>query len=203
MPRSGKDYPVNRGNDWVNRLSPRRGVELVRARTPSSSVLARTLSSSILVGAATGMRSQLGVAAVVLRANPDCLPPFLRTRAASRGAVGGAAAEILADKSPRIGDRMRPGPLSARFVLGGLAGGLLAYAERRPVAPAAVVASAAAGLGAKVGHDLRARAARTVPDSVVAVAEDLVAISLAAAGTHQERGADPRSRPIGGGSMAG
>jgi uncharacterized membrane protein len=174
----------------------------VLARTPSSSGLARTLSPSILVGAATGMRSQLGVAAVVLRADPDRLPPFLRTRAASRAATGAAAAEILADKSPRVGDRMRPGPLTARFVLGGLAGGLLAHTERRPVVPAAVVASAAAGLGAKVGHDLRARAARTVPDPVVAVAEDLVAISLAAAGTRPERSADRRSRPISGGSMA-
>jgi uncharacterized membrane protein len=186
----------------VNRGSPRRWVDPVLARTPSSSALARTLSSSVLVGAATGMRSQLGVAAVVLRADPDRLPPFLRTRAASRAATGAAAAEILADKSPRVGDRMRPGPLTARFVLGGLAGGLLAHTERRPVVPAAVVASAAAGLGAKVGHDLRARAARTVPDPVVAVGEDLVAISLAAAGTRPERSADPRSRPIGGGSMA-
>ncbi|HEX3565286.1 MAG TPA: hypothetical protein VHU17_07935, partial [Acidimicrobiales bacterium] len=73
-------------------------------------------------------------------------------------------------------------PLTARLVLGGLAAGLLAHAERGPVVPAAALGSAAALLAAKLGHDLRARAARKVPDPVVAVAEDGVAIALALAG---------------------
>jgi hypothetical protein len=158
-------------------------------RTPPSlqtldPMLVRTLSASVLVGAATGLRSQLGVAAVVLRADQDRLPAFLRTRAAARSVIAAAGGEILADKSARAIDRLRPVPLAMRFALGGVAGGLLAHAERRPVAPSVAIASAAAVLAAKVGHDLRARAARTVPDRVVAVAEDGVAIALAVAGTN-------------------
>jgi len=146
-------------------------------------VLFRTLSSSVLVGSASGLRSQMGLAAVVLRADKDGLPSSLRTSAAARLVAVAAGAELLADKSARIPDRLRPGPLVARLVLGGLAGGLLAHAEKGPVVPAAALGSAAALLAAKVGHDLRARAARGVPDRVVAAAEDGLAIALAVAGT--------------------
>ena len=143
----------------------------------------RTVCSSVLVGAATGLRSQMGVAAVVLRADKGGLPPFLRTTAAARAVVVVAAGELLVDKSPRAASRLRPGPLAARIVLGGLASGLLAASEKRSVVPAVALASAASVAAAKVGHDLRARAARSVPDRLVAVAEDGVALGLAAAGT--------------------
>ncbi|HEX4245844.1 MAG TPA: hypothetical protein VHY77_09770 [Acidimicrobiales bacterium] len=148
-----------------------------------------TLISSVLVGAASGLRSQMGVAAVVLRAEKDGLPPVLRTTAAARTVVAAAAGELVVDKSPRAVSRLRPGPLAARIVLGAIAGGLLAATKKGPVVPAAAVASAAAVLAAKVGHDLRARAARSVPDRAVAVVEDGVALGLAAAGT---RPASPR-----------
>ncbi|HEY6622793.1 MAG TPA: hypothetical protein VIX85_03090 [Acidimicrobiales bacterium] len=158
-----------------------------RQQPTPAPVLFRTISSSLLVGAATGMRSQLGVAAVVLRADRDGLPPFLRTTAAARSVTVAAVAEFVVDKLPIAGDRLRPPSLALRFALGGLAAALLAHAERRPVVPAAALAVAAAGLGAKAGHDLRALAARTVPDPVVAVVEDGVAITLAAAATRPSR----------------
>ncbi|MDQ1360525.1 MAG: hypothetical protein QOJ44_902 [Acidimicrobiaceae bacterium] len=154
-----------------------------RRRRAADPGLARTVARSALVGAASGMRSQLGMAAVVLRTDKNRLPAFLRTPAATRAVTVAAGAELLADKSPRVPDRLLPPSLAARFALGGLAGGLLAHAERRPAAPAAVVASVAAVLVAKVSHDLRAWAARTVPDRLVAVAEDGLAIALALAGT--------------------
>lgn len=169
-------------------------------RPPTSApVLFRTISSSVLVGAATGLRSQLGVAAVVLRADTDRFPPFLRTPAAARSVTVAAGAELVVDKTPLAGDRLRPPALAARLVLGGLAGALLALAERRPVAPASVVALASAGLAAKIGHDLRAVAARTVPDPVVAVAEDVVAIALAAVATRPSR---PVNAGVGRSAMA-
>ena len=145
--------------------------------------LVRTLSSSFLVGSASGLRSQMGLAAVVLRSDKDGLPSWLRTPAAARLVTAAAGAELVVDKTSWAHDRLRPGPLTARLVLGGLAAGLLAHAEKGPVVPAAVLGSAAALLAAKVGHDLRAGAARTLPDPVVAVAEDGLAVSLAALGT--------------------
>jgi uncharacterized membrane protein len=147
----------------------------------------RTLSSSVLVGLATGLRSQMGLAAVVLRMDKAGLPSWLRTTAATRSVTVAAGAELVADKLPGTPSRLRPAGLAGRLVLGGLAGGLLAHAEKGPVVPAAALGSAAALLAAKVGHDLRARAARTVPDPVVAVAEDGVAIALAVVGTRPDR----------------
>jgi hypothetical protein len=44
-----------------------------------------------------------------------------------------------------------------------------------------VVAAVTAAVAAKVGHDLRAACARRVPDRLVALAEDAVAVALAAA----------------------
>jgi uncharacterized membrane protein len=145
--------------------------------------LVRNLSSSFLVGSASGLRSQMGLAAVVLRSDKDGLPSWMRTSAAARLVTVAAGAELVADKTARVGDRLGPGPLTARLVLGGLAAGLLAHVRKGPVVPAAALGSAAALLAAKVGHDLRARAAQNLPDPVVAVAEDGVAVSLAALGT--------------------
>jgi uncharacterized membrane protein len=125
----------------------------------------------------------MGLAAVVLQSEKDGLPSWLRSSAAVRSVTVAAGAELVADKTARVGDRLRPGPLAARLVLGGLAAGLLAHAERGPVVPAAALGSAAALLAAKVGHDLRAWAAQKVPDPVVAVAEDGLAIALAVMGS--------------------
>ena len=120
---------------------------------------------------------------MVLRSDKDGLPSWLRTTAAARLVTVAAGAELVADKTDRVGDRLRPGPLAARAVLGGLAAGLLAHAEKGPVVTAATLGSAAALLAAKVGHDLRARTAKMLPDPVVAVAEDGLAIALAVMGT--------------------
>jgi uncharacterized membrane protein len=145
--------------------------------------LIRTLSSSFLVGSATGLRSQMGLAAVVIRTDKDGLPAWLRTSAAARSVTVAAGAELVADKLPGTPSRLSPAGLVGRLVFGGLAAGLLAYAQKGPVVPAAALGSAAALLAAKVGHDLRARAGQKVPDPVAAVAEDGVAIALAMAGT--------------------
>jgi uncharacterized membrane protein len=125
----------------------------------------------------------MGLAAVVLRTDKEGLPSCLRTSAAARSVTVAAGAELVVDKTPLAHDRLRPGPLVGRLVTGGLAGGLLAHAQKGPVLPAAALASVAALLAAKVGHDARARAAQKVPDRAVAVVEDGVAIALAAAGT--------------------
>jgi hypothetical protein len=55
--------------------------------------------------------------------------------------------------------------------------------EARNPVPAAVIASAAALAAAKIGHDSRRGLDRRFPDPVVALAEDGLAIGLAALGS--------------------
>lgn len=135
-----------------------------------------------LLGAATGLRSQMGMAAVLLAVDDDGrsgLPARLQSSAATRSAVTAAVGELIADKMPRVGSRLAPGALAARLVLAGLASAALAKVEDRDVAVDVAVAVVAAAVAAKVGHDLRASLARRLPDRSVAVAEDVVAIALA------------------------
>ena len=53
----------------------------------------------------------------------------------------------------------------------------------QPAPATAAIGRVAALAAAKVGHDARAALARRLPDPVVAVAEDAVAIGLAALGS--------------------
>jgi hypothetical protein len=62
-----------------------------------------------------------------------------------------------------------------------VAGAALARAAGRPVAPAIVVAVAAAVAFAKAGHDARAVLSERFPPFVVAEAEDAIAVLLAVA----------------------
>jgi uncharacterized membrane protein len=138
---------------------------------------------SALVGAATGLRSQMGLAAVLSRTDPSALPAFVRAPWVRRLALAGAGGELIADKLPSAPSRLEPPAFTARLVLGALAAGLLATAGHARWQPAVVIGAASAGVSAKVGHDLRARIADRLPDPAVAVVEDGVAVGLAIAAT--------------------
>jgi uncharacterized membrane protein len=136
-----------------------------------------------LLGAATGLRSQIGVAAVLVAAGEEGrqhLPERLQRASALRSALIALATEILTDKTRFAKDRMSPGSLAARLVLAGYAAHALASVEERPAGNDVVVAALSALAAAKVGHDLRALLARRMPDRLVALAEDAVAVALAA-----------------------
>ena len=136
--------------------------------------------SSVLLGAATGMRSQMGMAVVLVGVDRERLPAYFRRPAAVRSAVVALAGELVADKTERVIDRLRPGPLAARFGLAAAAAALLAHSRERPVLLPAAIAGASAVVAAKVAHDIRAAASRQVPDYMVAVGEDLVSLGCAA-----------------------
>jgi uncharacterized membrane protein len=139
------------------------------------------LLSSVFLGAASGLRSQLGVATVVARSDP-ALPPVFRNPWTKRLLVVAAAGELVADKLPSAPSRLSPPGIASRLALGALAAGLLAQTRDASWFPAAVVGASSAAVAAKVGHDARARLARRVPDPPVAVVEDALAVALAAAG---------------------
>jgi uncharacterized membrane protein len=140
------------------------------------------LLDSVFLGAASGLRSQLGLAAVVVRS--DCSPPSVVRRSWTRRLfAAGAALELVADKLPMTPSRLEARGLAPRLALGALAAGLSAHTRQAGWFPAAVIGASSAAVAAKVGHDARARLARHAPDPAVAVVEDVVALTLAAAGS--------------------
>jgi uncharacterized membrane protein len=145
---------------------------------PASAVFGRAAA----LGAATGLRSTVALAALIVRRDQG-LPAVLRHPAARPAAVLADAGELVMDKLPRTPSRLDPPALAGRLIFAGLAAVVLARSAGQPPVPAAAVAVAAALAAAKVGHDARAALGRRLPDPVVAVAEDAVAIGLAALGS--------------------
>jgi uncharacterized membrane protein len=141
----------------------------------------RAVVASVLLGAASGMRSQLGVATLVARSDAS-LPSIFRQPWTRRLVVVAAAAELVGDKLPAAPSRLAPAGIASRLAMGALAAGLFARTRKAPWPPAAAIGAASAAVAAKVGHDVRARLARSAPDPAVAVVEDAVALGLAAAG---------------------
>jgi len=137
-----------------------------------------SLVDAALVGAATGLRSTVGVGALVETGSRG-LPAFATTPPARIVAGVGVAGELVGDKLPRTPSRLEPPGLAARVALAAVAGAVLARAAERAMVPAALVASATAVVSARVGHDLRRAAATRVPPLVAALVEDVVAIGLA------------------------
>jgi uncharacterized membrane protein len=106
--------------------------------------------------------------------------PLMRPQARTAGRVA-VAAELVIDKLPSTPSRLGTRGLAARVMLAGVAAVVLARGNYRPVLPNVVAACTMAVVAARVGHDLRVMAATHLPPLAVAVAEDAVALGLAAA----------------------
>jgi uncharacterized membrane protein len=92
-----------------------------------------------------------------------------------------AVVELIADKLPQTPNRTKPGPLLARIIMGGLAGGCLSAAGGMSVLAGVAVGGLGGLVGAFVGYEVRRRLVTElgVKDRVIAVLEDLLAIGLA------------------------
>jgi uncharacterized membrane protein len=143
-------------------------------RRHSSQLLTRAAA----LGAATGLRSSVGLAALVARRDRRSVAVLSRPAARPIAAVG-FGIELVLDKLPTTPSRLEPPGLAGRTVFAALAAVALARSESASPVPAAVLASAVALVAAKVGHDVRAALASRLPDAAVAVAEDTVAIGVA------------------------
>jgi uncharacterized membrane protein len=132
------------------------------------------------VGAATGLRSTVGLAALI-DAGTAGLPALLTRPRARAAARLGVASELVLDKLPSTPSRLEPAGLAGRIVLAAMTGVVLARGANERVLEPVVIASAAAIAGAKLGHDARAAAAEIFPPFAVAIAEDGLAVGLAAA----------------------
>jgi uncharacterized membrane protein len=95
-----------------------------------------------------------------------------------------SAGELVADKLPRMGSRLAPGPLTARVVAAGIGASWLV--RSRSHAPLVVAGATGALAGALLGHRARTRipAATGTPDLPWAVLEDTTAATLTAVALH-------------------
>jgi uncharacterized membrane protein len=150
-------------------------------------VTPRLLLRSGLLGVVAGLRSQFPAAALAARGLEPASRSLalLSTPGGRRAAYLAAAGEILVDKLPITPDRVELRGLIARVASGAVAGAVLASATGvRGSRTALPVLAGAAGayLGSWGGFAARRALVGTteLPDAVVAVAEDVVAVGLAA-----------------------
>jgi len=88
-----------------------------------------------------------------------------------------AIGELIADKLPFIPARTQAGPLAVRIIFGALCGAALCISAAVASAMAGAFLGAVGGVaGAFAGHNYRRRLAPIVPDGVLALCEDLVAV---------------------------
>jgi uncharacterized membrane protein len=152
---------------------------LVLSREPQlrrlSLVPVGLLRRAAALGAATGLRSTVGLGVLAWHRSAGPSTPFVRTAVAAV-----LCTELAFDKLSTTPSRLDPKPLGGRVLFAGVGGAALARLQRTSAIPAAAVAAAAALTAARAGHGARVACARRMPDPVAAVVEDATAIWLAA-----------------------
>ena len=134
---------------------------------------ASTLSEIVMLGTLSGMRSMGGAAVLGLR----------RGGATQQATTAMAVAEMLADKTPFVGNRIDPLPLAGRAVMGALVGAVIAREDQASVFAGAMIGAATAVIAAHAAYRLRTR----IPLSNIAggLLEDAAVLGLSAVFGHR------------------
>jgi uncharacterized membrane protein len=130
----------------------------------------RLAAQALGIGAIAGLRS-MTAPAIITRA--------IRRKTAANIFAVLAAGELIADKLPKIPSRIKPGPLTARIISGALSAAALYSANNRPARYGALLGGAGALAGSFGGFGARRLIVQSlhVPDPVIAVAEDVLAVA--------------------------
>jgi uncharacterized membrane protein len=144
----------------------------------------QVLFLAFLIGVIAGLRSLTAPAVVTWAAHLSWLNlqntplSFMGSTVAVVIFTALAIVELVVDKLPSTPSRTKPPGLIARIVLGGLSGACLGVAGAQSIAIGAVLGVAGGLAGMFAGSQLRARLvpALKVPDLVIALVEDAVAI---------------------------
>lgn len=138
-----------------------------------------------MLGFATGLRSMIPMAVLCWFAyngqlSADWAPWISRLSLAIVFTVL-ALGELMADKLPRVPDRISPAPLIWRLLLAGFAGAIVATSMQGPGLEGVLLAVLGALIGAFGGYMLRRDLVQKLDckDWHVGLAEDLVAILAA------------------------
>jgi len=127
-----------------------------------------TLGRTLALGAITGMRTTAGAATLAYEHGGLVSRVF--------GLL--AAGEMIADKMPFIGDRIDPGPLAGRALMGAAVGAAVAYEERDDLLVGGLVGAATAVAVAHLAFHARKRLAQSSP--IGGAIEDAIVLGLAA-----------------------
>jgi uncharacterized membrane protein len=143
-----------------------------------------TLLLAFALGIVAGLRSMTAPAAIAWSAHFGWLHlagtplAFLDSAPARYLLLALMLAELVADKLPFTPSRTRPGPFTGRILTGGLAGAALAAGLGQSLPLGAVAGALGAVAGTLGGYRARTELVRAleVPDYVVALTEDVVAV---------------------------
>ncbi|HET7326562.1 MAG TPA: hypothetical protein VFJ14_04670 [Nocardioidaceae bacterium] len=183
------------GADWASDIAPHLAYGIAthaairhldkernRGETPPTRPSAGLLLRSTALGVATGSRSSLGLAGVVI-STPST--PLRRWRAVGRTGTSVATlmlgGELAADKHPAVPDRLEKPALPMRLVSGSGGGAALAAREHATIGLPMAAGALGAAAGSYGGAAWREIAASRMPDWQAALIEDGVALALAAA----------------------
>jgi uncharacterized membrane protein len=142
------------------------------------------LALAFAIGVINGLRSMTPPAVVSWAAHWKWLDlqhsqlAFLGSTAAVYILTAGAIVELIVDKLPKTPRRTEPLGLIARFALGGLSGAALCAAANQSVVLGAVLGGVGGVAGGFGGYEVRTRLVKAlkIPDTVVALLEDAIAI---------------------------
>ncbi|HKB66075.1 MAG TPA: DUF4126 family protein [Pyrinomonadaceae bacterium] len=140
---------------------------------------------AFLIGLIAGLRTMTAPAVIAWAANrhwlslDNSLLAFMGSTAAVAVFTVLALGELVIDKLPSIPSRTKLLGLIGRGVLGGLSGAGIAASGAQSIALGAVLGVAGGIAGAFAGYEVRTRLVRAlkVPDCVIALLEDSVAIA--------------------------
>src|SRR6185295_19241789 len=139
---------------------------------------------AFLIGVIAGLRTMTAPSVVAWAANRQWLNlhnsslAFIGSTAAVVVFIVLALGELVVDKLPSTPNRTRLFGLVARAVTGGLSGATVAASGAQAIAIGVVLGVAGAIAGAFAGYGVRKRLVRAlkVPDFIIALLEDAVAI---------------------------
>ncbi|ELB86851.1 hypothetical protein Rwratislav_42782, partial [Rhodococcus wratislaviensis IFP 2016] len=131
---------------------------------------------SAVIGVAGGLRSSTGIAAALLSGAPGSA--HWSRLVGATALVGG---ELVADKNPNVPSRLSQPALTGRLIAGGGGAAALARRDRADTASALIIGTVGALAGSYGGAWWRQWAGRRMPDWQAALAEDAVALTMAAA----------------------
>jgi len=135
--------------------------------------MTRGLKQALQIGITAGMRCFLAPAFVISR-QTSC------GRNANVVAAAAAVGELVADKTPYVGNRLDAGPLAGRVVAGALCGARVAANKEGNAVLGATAGGLAAFASAYFFYHLRRTTTEAgLPDLAFALAEDAAAVAIA------------------------